>query len=135
MSKISTKNVAEAIYGATKGKSGADLDKALKHTVEFLSKKNLLSKSKEILKQFEQISDTHNKIVRAKVFSKAPLTTEENEKIEKLLKTRHKPKEPIIQWQKDETLIGGFRIEAGEEIIDLTLKNKVEQLKNYLLNN
>jgi F-type H+-transporting ATPase subunit delta len=135
MSKISTKNVAEAIYGATKGKSGADLDKALKHTVEFLSKKNLLSKSKEILKQFEQISDTHNKIVRAKVFSKAPLTTEENEKIGKLLKTRHKPKEPIIQWQKDETLIGGFRIEAGEEIIDLTLKNKVEQLKNYLLNN
>jgi ATP synthase F1 delta subunit len=124
MSKISTKNVAEAIYGATKGKSGADLDKALKHTVEFLSKKNLLSKSKEILKQFEQISDTHNKIVRAKVFSKAPLTTEENEKIGKLLKTRHKPKEPIIQWQKDETLIGGFRIEAGEEIIDLTLKKQ-----------
>lgn len=135
MSKISTKNIAQAIHDSTKGKSGPDLERALKQSVEFLFKKNLLSRSKEILNRLEQISDLDNKIIRARVSSKVPLTKKESDKIETLLRSRHKPKEPIIEWQKDETLIGGFRIEAGEEIIDLTIKNKVEQLKNYLLTN
>ena len=35
----------------------------------------------------------------------------------------------------DEKLLGGFKIEVNDEIIDLTIKNKLEKLQEYLTRN
>ena len=133
MAKITTKNVALAIYAASKNKSGAELTHVLESAMDFLKKKNLLSKAPEILKQLEFISDTEQGVIRAKVLSKKPLTKAATEQLESLLKKRHKAKSSVLEWQEDKTLIGGMRIETADEIMDLSLKNKVDQLQKYLL--
>ena len=135
MTRNSTKHIAEAIYQTAKNKSGVQLEQAIKMSVEFLAKKNLLSKGPEILKYMEHFFDAENNIVRAKVSSKNPLTKTETGKIESLLTARYKTKTPAIEWKEDKTLIGGVRIEAKDEVIDLSLKNKVNQLQTYLLTN
>ncbi|MSU55545.1 MAG: hypothetical protein EXS46_03360, partial [Candidatus Taylorbacteria bacterium] len=116
--KLSTKNVAEAIYATTKNKSGAELEHVLKMSVEFLAKKNLLSKTPEILKYLEQLSDSEQNILRAKVLSKKPLTPKATAEVENLLKKRYKSMNTVLEWKEDKTLIGGVRIETNEEVID-----------------
>jgi len=133
MAKISTKNIAAAISVSVKNKSGVEQERALKNAVEFLAKKNLLSKSAEILKHLEQISDKEQNILRAKVFSHNSISKHVLEKIENLLKKLHKTQKAKLLWKEDKTLIGGLRIETADEIIDLSLKNKLLQLQNHLL--
>ena len=133
--KLSTKNVAEAIYATTKNKSGAELEHVLKMSVEFLAKKNLLSKTPEILKYLEQLSDSEQNILRAKVLSKKPLTPKATAEVENLLKKRYKSMNTVLEWKEDKTLIGGVRIETNEEVIDMSLRNKLNQLQAHLLTN
>lgn len=135
MSKISTKTVAEAIYSSAKNKTGAELEHALQNAVEFLAKKNLIGKASEILACIERISDAEQNILRAKILSKAPLTKILTDKVENLLKARYKTKTPALQWKEDKSLVGGVRIETENEVLDLSLKNKLNQLQNYLLTN
>ena len=133
--KLSTKNVAEAIYATAKNKSGSELEHVLKMSVEFLAKKNLLSKASEILKHLEQLSDTEHDILRAKVLSRKPLTKKATDEVESLLKKRYKSKDTVLEWKEDKTLIGGVRIETNEEVIDMSLRNKLNQLQAHLLTN
>ena len=130
MAKVSIKNVSEAIYASAKGKSGVELDTALELAVKFLAKKNLLSKSPGILKSVKQISDNEQNILRASVLSRKPLTKKTTDAVEVLLKKRYRAKDPVLEWKEDNSLIGGVRIVTEDEIIDLSLKNKLNQLQN-----
>ena len=48
------------------------------------------------------------------------------------MKKRYSAKEVALNPVLDKTLLGGMRVEVSDEVIDLTLKNKVEQLQKYL---
>lgn len=135
MLKISTKNVAQAIHALIKNKRGSALDQALTNAVEFLAKKNLLSKSKEILQSLEHLIDEDSGIVRAKVESPRELALNTLRELKTLLKKRYKAEDIILDTAEDASLIGGVRIEAKGEVIDLSLKNRVGQLQNYLQTN
>src|SRR3989344_6693618 len=100
MAKISTKNTAHAIYATAKGKFGADLDNALKNSVEFLANKNLLSKFSDILKELGRIIDEDEGILRAKVSASSPLAGEAKMEIEKMLKERNKAKSVIMDFRE-----------------------------------
>jgi len=135
MAKISTKNVAEAIYESAKDKSGTELERALSNAKDFLVKKNLISKSAEILTHLQKLADKDSGTVRAKVLSSDKLSDHKVSEIKTSLKHRYKAEHIILDPEEDKTLIGGVRIEANDEIIDLSLKNKVKQLQNHLLAN
>jgi len=135
MAKISPKNTAHAIYATAKGKSGGDLDTTLKNSVEFLANKNLLSKSDQILNELEKIIDDDEGIVRVKVSAQDQLTGNAKEEIENMIKEKHKAKSVILDFREDKSLLGGMRIKTKDELIDITLRNKINQLQNYLLIN
>lgn len=133
MVKISPKTIAEAIYASAKDKTGVELTRALELSVEFLAKKNLLSKTPEILKHLEQVKNQDLKIVSAKVTSSSPITKYTSDEIRHALKKRYKAEDVIVELQEDKKLIGGIKIEANDEVIDLSFKNKLNQLQNHLL--
>ncbi|MBI2476441.1 MAG: ATP synthase F1 subunit delta [Candidatus Taylorbacteria bacterium] len=135
MAKISTKNVAQAIYISAKDKNGAELEHTLGNVVEFLAKKNLLGKAPEILKRLEEIHNAREHIVRAKVSSKSELGKHAADELKRALKHRYKAEEIILDLSEDKTLLGGLKIEAKDEVIDLSLKNKLQQLQTHLLTN
>lgn len=131
----STKNLSHAIYEATKGKSGAELSHSLVNVVEFMDKHQLLGKSKEILTHLEKIIDKDEKILRAKVTSSAVLSKKMLEDLEESLKKRYKAKDVEIDTKENSNLINGIKIEANDEIIDLTLSHRLHQLQAHLIKN
>lgn len=133
MATISVNNLARAIYESSLGKDGKDLDAVTKKAVNLISKKHLLSKSKEIITQLEKIIDKKDEVVRAKISSKSKIDKKIVDEIEDFIKKRYKVKNAILEFSIEPKLLGGIRIEIGDEIIDTTLKNKIKKLQNYLI--
>jgi len=133
MATISTKNVARAIYESSQGKDGVELDAITKKIVDMISKKHLLSKSEEILNQLEKIIDEKEEVVRAKISSRTKIDKKIVDEIEEFIKKKYKIKKAVLEFEIDEKLLGGIKIQIGDEIIDTTLKNKIKKLQNYLI--
>jgi F-type H+-transporting ATPase subunit delta len=133
MATISINNIARAIYESSHGKDGAELDIVTKKSVDLISKKHLMSRSKEIIIELEKIVDKVEEVVSAKISSKIKLDKKITDEIEDFIKKRYKAKNTVLEFIIDEKLLGGIKIEVGDEIIDTTLKNKITKLQNYLI--
>jgi len=133
MATISNNDIARSIYFGSKDKAGAELQAYYKNVVQFLFRKKLLSKSKEILLILRKIINKEEGIIDAKVLSVEKLYHETKEDLVHLLKKRYHAREVILKEKYDQVLLGGMRIEVNDEVIDLTIKNKLGQLQEYLI--
>ena len=133
MSTISNNDIARAIYLVSKDKTNAELHEVDKKVVKFLARRRLLSKSGDILERLNTIINQESERIVAKVSSAKKLKEESKRELILLLKKRYGAKEVVITETLDEKLLGGIRIEVGDEIIDLTAKNKIKRLQEYLI--
>ncbi|HEV7701908.1 MAG TPA: F0F1 ATP synthase subunit delta [Candidatus Paceibacterota bacterium] len=133
MAKISPKNAALAIYDATLGKSGAELALTLKNGVKTLSDKRLLSQSEEILGALQGIIDKKTNTIRMKITAAKALGAEEKKKLEHQIKEKYKAEKVESEFFEKSDLLGGIRIEVGDEVIDSTYKSKLNKLENFLI--
>ena len=134
MNKISIKNLAKAIESSTENKSGAELSQIIKEVVKFLKRKNLLNKSKEILIELEKEIDRKQGRIKMKVKSATKIEESIKKDLEHEMKLKYKAKEIESEYIQDRNLLGGTRIEIGEEVIDTTYINKLNQLEKHLIN-
>lgn len=133
MAKISPKNIAEAIYKATEGKSGAGLETALKRGAQVLRDRRMLGKSEEVLGALRNIVDKNTGVVRAKVTTAKVLPLGERKKLEGEIKEKYKAQKVISEFFENAELLGGMRVEVGDEVMDATYKNKLRQLEKFLI--
>ena len=132
MTAISNKNIAHAIYLASKGKNQEEQFLISKKFIQFLIKRRLLSKSKEILAHLNKIINEHEGRIEAKVYSSEKIDEKTNKEIAYALTKRYSAKEINLVEVLDENLIGGLKIEVNDEVIDLTLRNRMKKLQEYL---
>ena len=135
MASISIKNLARAIYESSLDKGGAELDSVLSKSIIFMRDKSLMSKKKEILKSLEDIIDKEEGIVKAKVSTSSKLNEKMEQEVKESIKKKYKAKEVILESIINPKLLGGIKIEIGDDIIDTTLANKIHQLQTYLITN
>ena len=121
MATISIKNIAQAIYESSREKDESSLNILMKDVVVFINKKRLLAKSDKILTALEKIIDQDNQITRVKISSHRKLEDREKKEIEDFIKKKYKSKEVELSIIEDEKLLGGIKIETGDEILDMTL--------------
>ena len=133
MAKISPKNIAEAIYKATEGKSGQDLAITVKRSAQLLADKRLLTKSGEVLKALQNIFDKKTGTVRAKVTTAKSLGNEKQAKIKNEIKEKYKAKAVEGEFFENKELLGGMRVEVGDEVLDNTHRNKLKKLEKFLM--
>lgn len=133
MAKISPKNIAEAVYEATEGKSGQDLAVLLKRSAQVLGKKHMLDKSSEVLNALQNIFDQKTGTARMKVTTAKVMGKEEKNKLENEIKGKYKIKNVIGEFFEKEELLGGMRIEVGDEVWDNTYRNKLHKLEKFLM--
>lgn len=132
MTTISNNQIACACCLVLKDKTPAEQPIVFKKIVQFLARKHLLSKTSDILVQLEKIINSDEQRMMAKVFSANKLSGEIKRNIAHSLKKRYSVKEIVLNEIIDKKLLGGFRIEANDEVIDLSIKNKIKKLKEYL---
>ncbi len=135
MASISIKNLASAIYESSSDKDGVLLDSIIKKSATFIRDKNLLGKKDEILKALEEIVNKENGVVKVKITTSEKLQEDIKTEIEEFVKKKYKANEVEIESKEDKKLLGGIKIEIGDDIIDTTLLNKIHQLQNYLITN
>jgi F-type H+-transporting ATPase subunit delta len=132
MANISTNDIAKAIYLASSGKSEAEQSQIFKNTAAFLARKGLLSKTALILKQIKKIINDNEGKMSVSVYAPVMLSENEKKTLSHELGKRYAGKKIEIEEHADPALLGGFKIEAGDELIDLTLKNRIGQLQEFL---
>lgn len=132
MAKISEKNMAEAIYMATQGKTGADLKAVSSRILAVLENKRMLGKSDEVLRALQNIFDRKSRTVRMKVISAKKLANTEKHELTQEVKKRYKAGEVVSEFFEREELLGGMRVEVGEEVLDTTYRSRLNSLGKFL---
>lgn len=135
MAVISNNNIARAIYLELKDKNQNEQSLSFPKIVQFLIKKRLLNKTTEILFCLDKIINEEAGRIVAKVSSKTNLEEKTKHELKHSLAKRYKAKEVELILNTDEKLLGGYKIEVNDEVMDLTMKNKIEKLQEYLTSN
>ena len=130
MATLSNKDIANAIYGFLKDKNGSR--DAFREVVKFLQKKRLLGRSKAILESLRRVVNEEEGELEAEVQSVRSLPDKNKKEISEFLKRKYGAKQLILKESLDEKLLGGFRIEVKDEVIDLTSRNKLRKLQAHL---
>jgi F-type H+-transporting ATPase subunit delta len=133
MATLSNNDIAHAIYLVSKEKTHAELHEINNKVIKFLARRRLLSKTKDILERLDKIINHENKKIVVKVLSAKKLKEESKQELIFFLKKRYAVKEVTLVETIDEKLLGGVRIEVNDEIIDLTVKNKIKKLQEHLI--
>ena len=133
MATLSNNDIAHAIYLVSKDKTHTELHDVNKKVVEFLARRQLLSKTPDILERLDKIINYESEKIVVKVSSARKLKEELKKELIFFLKKRYKVKEVVLTETLDEKLLGGVRLEINDEIIDLTVKNKIKKLQEHLI--
>ncbi|HEY4513031.1 MAG TPA: F0F1 ATP synthase subunit delta [Candidatus Paceibacterota bacterium] len=132
MAAISNNNIARAIYLAVKEKSTAEQSLLFPKIVRFLARKKLLSKAPDILARLSKIINDAEGKVAAKISSVEKIKEMDKREIKKNLSKRYGGMEVVLEERLDEKILGGYRIEVNDEVIDLSMKNRIGKLQEYL---
>ena len=133
MTIISNNNIARAIYLATKGKNDAEQSLIFPKVIQFLFRRRLLSKAPDILLHLNKIINGEEGKIVAKISSRDNLNEKIKRELAHALTKRYSAKEVVLSEVLDEKLLGGFKVEINDEVIDLTIKNKIGKLQEYLI--
>ncbi|OGI65270.1 hypothetical protein A3A95_03520 [Candidatus Nomurabacteria bacterium RIFCSPLOWO2_01_FULL_39_18] len=131
--KISPQNIAEAVYKATEGKSGQDLTALLKRSVRILVNRRMLGKSNEVLGALQNIFDKKSGTIRMKVTSARGVGSEAKSALENEIKKKYKAQNVISEFFEKRQLLGGVKVEVGDEVLDNTYRNKLNKLEQFLI--
>ncbi|HRY82805.1 MAG TPA: ATP synthase F1 subunit delta [Candidatus Moranbacteria bacterium] len=131
--KITATQYAKTLYEMTEKKSQKEIDNVMENFVKVLAKNNQLKFKKNIIAKFEEIYDRENGIVTAQVVSREKLESGMIKKITDFLKSKYKAKEVVVENKIDENIKGGIIIKVGDEVLDGSVINQLNNLKKMLV--
>lgn len=132
MATTSHNDIALAIYTASKDKQGTELSLFVDNVLKFLIRKRLISKSSDILKKLEKISNKEEGIIVATISSVKKIDEHTKKELTTELLKKYNAKKIVLKEKEVPTLLGGIKIEVDDEVIDLTIFNKLKKLQVHL---
>ena len=108
------------------------LEFLFKNFLNFLITKRRFFYVQKILKSFNEICSEKRGEVKAEIKSAKKLTQEEINKITEDLSNNFKSKIKL-NYNHDQSLIGGLIIQVGSTMIDTSIKNKLQQIENRMI--
>ncbi|RZP22664.1 MAG: F0F1 ATP synthase subunit delta [Burkholderiaceae bacterium] len=111
-----------------------NFNQSLKNFFELLVDNSRVVFFEEIIQQFHNLENEHNKILEAKILSAFELLENQKDSIKKRLEKKF-DKKVVLSCIVDKTLIGGVTIIIGDYVVDGSIKRNLEVLKNSILVN
>ncbi len=134
--RISSKQYAQALLETLKQEEDKkNIDKILDQFVQVLAQNNDLSQKEQILRVFNRIWNREKGIVEAEIISAYPVSKELSKKLKEVINKEVGDKQVFIKEKTDSSIKGGVVIKFDDKIIDASLKERVKQLKNHLMEN
>lgn len=110
---------------------GEHLDDQGKNFIRLLTENDRLLALPEVAAQFDMLRAEAEGTVEATVFSAHPLTDAQQASLTDALKKRY-GRDVTLDVEIDSTLLGGAVIQAGDEVIDGSLRGKLERFAGAL---
>ena len=108
------------------------LNTLFKNFLNFLIKKRRFFFIERILKSFIETCSRKRGELKAELRSAKNLSSDEITKITELL-TKNYNSKIRLNYKYDESLIGGLVIQVGSTMIDNSIKNKLQQIENTMI--
>ena len=109
-----------------------EFDDLFKNFLNFLIQKRRFFFIERILKSFIEICSKKRGELIAELKSAKKLSSDEIKKITDELSTNFSSKMKL-NYKHDESLIGGLVIQVGSTMIDTSIKNKLQQIENRMI--
>ncbi len=109
-----------------------NLEILFKNFLNFLVLKRRFFYVEQILKTFIEICSDKRGELKAKITSAKELSSEEINKIKEELSMNFKSK-IRLDYTHDKSLIGGLVVQVGSTMIDTSIKNKLQQIENGMI--
>ena len=103
-----------------------------KNFLSFLIAKRRFFYLEKILNRFNEICSEKKGELKAEIKSAKELTQEEIKKITDELSSNFKSKIKL-NYSHDQSLIGGLVVQVGSTMIDTSIKNKLQQIENRMV--
>lgn len=113
------------------GVCGEKIDGAGRNFVQVLARNDRLPLLPEIRELFEQRKAEQEGVLEAKIFSAFPMSDEQVKQLVSRLEGKYKRK-VVTQVSVEPELIGGVKIAAGDEVLDATVRGKLETMRAAL---
>lgn len=126
--QISTKNKKRTFINIFKGK----IDEELLSFLLILIEKDRILYLREKLNQLEKIDLEQKNILSAVVKTAVPLLENEINSLKEKLEKQYN-KQIIMTTEIDKSLLGGVYVRVGNDVIDGTIKSKLEEMKDIML--
>ncbi len=126
--QISTKNKKRTFINIFKGK----IDEELLSFLLILIEKDRILYLREKLNQMEKIDLERKNILSAVVKTAVPLLESEISDLQEKLEKQYN-KKIIMATEIDKSLLGGVYVRVGNDVIDGTIKSKLEEMKDIML--
>ena len=108
------------------------LENLFENFLNFLIKKRRFFYIENILKNFLEICSEKKGELKAEIKSAKNLTESEINKITEELSNNFKSKIKL-NYKHDQSLIGGLVVQVGSTMIDTSIKNKLQQIENRMI--
>ncbi|AQS03051.1 F0F1 ATP synthase subunit delta [Clostridium beijerinckii] len=126
--KINTAKKKQLFTDLFKGK----IDEELLAFMMILIEKDRILQLREILDQMEKIDLERRNTIRGIVKTVVPLLDEELEQLKAIFEKKYE-KNIIFDTKIDKSLLGGVFVKVGNDIIDGTIKSKIDEMKELML--
>ncbi|AGK99094.1 F0F1 ATP synthase subunit delta [Clostridium pasteurianum] len=126
--KISTSKKKEVFTNIFKGK----IDNELLSFLLILIEKSRINELSGIILQVKKVDLEKNNQIVAEIKTVIPLNDSERTSLIDKLKAKYN-KSIILKENIDESIIGGVYVRVGDDVIDGTIKNKLEEIKKLML--
>lgn len=107
-------------------------EEAGKNFIKLLANNNRLTLLPHISKLFEQFRAAAEKNLVVQVKSVIPVPEEDRQKLERMLQEKF-CKDIIMQYEIDPQLLGGVLIEAGDYVIDASIRGQLQRMHEALI--
>ena len=129
-----TKELAQTLLEMTENVSPQEQATTLTSFVQYLAKKRALGGAEAIMDEYQQLYNEKHGIVIATVTSISPLSDAAKKELTESLKTKYHAKDVQIVEKTNARILGGMKIQVGDEVYDSSIRNSLNQLQTALLN-
>lgn len=108
------------------------IDDELLFFMIILIEKGRILQLKDILNQMENIDLERRNTIRGLVKTVVPLLDDELKQLKDIFEKKYE-KTILFDTKVDKSLLGGVYVKVGNDVIDGTLKSKIEEMKDLML--
>lgn len=132
--KVNAKQYATVLLESLSGKNEKEAGEIIKKFAEVLRADNHLSLLGGIIRFFNEAWDKKNNTIGAEIVTARKIGASVIAELEKFIKVRAGSDRIELEEKIDAGLLGGVILRYGNKSLDLSLKNKLAELKRQIIN-